>query len=355
MGIALLISVVFLACLAGWIAHAVEKSLRNRQPPREARKTVSTYQQPTEPLYSIQKSPPTEQDSVTPPQQTKVDQPVRLKVEPTGIESRFDDWQGAGTDKYPPDWKFRSSEVRKRDGNCCKVAGCPNIGLKHVHHLVSIRNGGNHALSNLITLCEFHHALMPEHLEAIGQNLENARFSVRRGHTRRNHVNLGFHRVRPSIVRRETASKNNILEMAQSFGCSCANPKCSRQDFECEHKKEMSDLRGGAQFDDAKKAVMCEWRLICQHCGCAKYFQGGILEEIGLILERTFPNDLATNLKLKQYEDSWLEDFDSVEASSCPRNVGDCLGHLIWKRNRNDGSYFLGCSEHFKTGCKGRC
>jgi 5-methylcytosine-specific restriction endonuclease McrA len=354
MGIALLIFVVVLACLAGWIAHAIEKSLRNRQPPCEERKPVSTYQQPTETRYSLQKSSPIEQDSVTPRQQTKIDQPSRLKIEPTGVESRFDDWQGTGEEKYPPDWKFRSAAIRKRDGDRCQVAGCPSLGVKHVHHLDSIRNGGTHVLSNLITLCEFHHALMPDHLEAIGQNLENARFSVRLGHTRRNQVNLGFHSVRPSIVRRETASKNNILEMVQSFGCLCTNPKCSRQDFECEHIKEMSDLRGWAQFDDAKKAVMCEWRLICQHCGCAKYFQGGILEEIGLILESTFPNHLPTNLKLKQYEDSWLEDFDSIEASGCPRSVSDCLGHLIWKRNRNDGSCFLRCSEHFKTGCKGR-
>ncbi len=347
MGIALLISVVVLACLAGWIAHAVEKSLRNRQLPREARKPVSTYQQPTETVYSIQKSSPVEQDSVTPPQQTKVVQPSRLKIEPTGIESRFDDWQGAGEEKYPPDWKFRSAETRKRDGDSCQVAGCPSFGLKHVHHLDSIKNGGSHVLSNLITLCEFHHALMPDHLEAIGESLENNRFSVVPAFIRHNSVSPGYHIVKAHIQRRRKASQQDIQLMLRSFECSCLN--CHNDGFECSAREKGA----WAEFSQNGNSISCDWRLVCQQNGCghAWYFQGGLHEEVSLVLARRVFRR-SSHPKLAEYENAWLEDFDFIEAPACRR--ADCLGHLLWRRNRNDGSHFLGCSEYFETGCKGR-
>lgn len=215
------------------------------------------------------------------------------------------------------------------------MAGCPNIGLKHVHHLDSISNGGNHVLSNLITLCEFHHALMPNHLEAIGENLESARFSVRRRHTRRNQVNPGFHSVRPTVVSHAPASKQDIQMLVQSHRWPC--PKCHNHDFECNERQRYA----WAQFNSVGKPVDYEWRLVCQHCGIALYFQGGLLEEIGLILGRTFRQ--PSNPKLTNYEDLWLEELQSIEAPACSRP--DCLGHLVWRFNRSDKSLFQGCTE----------
>jgi hypothetical protein len=344
MGILLLLSVAALACLAGWIAHSVEKWVRNRPSPRQLSKPAPRYQQPTAVPYLMPKPSLAEQAPVIPPPPANVDQPSSPRFEPTGIEARFDGWQGTGADKYPPDWRFRSAEIRRRDGDRCQIAGCPSIGSKHVHHLEAIKNGGNHALSNLITLCEFHHALMPDHLEAIGESLENSRFSIRRSHNRRNQVNPGFHGVKPTVVRRSTAHKQDIQLVVQSFGWSC--PKCCHHDFDCDDRQRY----GWAQFNSAGKPVSCEWRLICQHCGCAWYFQGGLLEEVGLILGRVFRH--PSNPKLTHNEDSWLEDLQFIEAASCPR--ADCLGHLIWKQNTQDGSYFRGCSEWHKTRCTGK-
>ncbi|MCB1275730.1 HNH endonuclease [Prosthecobacter sp.] len=337
MGIVLLVSAAALACLAGWITHAIEKRLRSRPSPREEKKLALSNQPPVNAPFAVKRSSPTEKTDVA-PQPERIIQPSIPTIEPQGIETRFDYWQGTGTDKYPPDWKFRSAEVRKRDGDRCQVAGCPNLDSKHVHHLDAIKNGGSHVLSNLITLCAFHHALMPDHLEAIGENNPSERFSVRQRHTRRNQVNPGFHRVRPTVVRYVTASKEDILLAVRSFGWSC--PNCHRLGFECEGRQQPD----WARFNSAGKPIDCEWRLVCQQngCGYAWYFQGGLLEEVGLTLARRVFLQ-TSNPKLRQYEDSWLEDFQFIEAPACPRT--DCLGHLVWRFNRNDGSLFQGCTE----------
>jgi len=63
---------------------------------------------------------------------------------------------------YPPDWKYRVLLVLDRDSHTCTECGWPN-GVKrkvrqlHVHHVKSHSRGGNHALSNLVTLCDICH------------------------------------------------------------------------------------------------------------------------------------------------------------------------------------------------------
>jgi hypothetical protein len=350
MGIVLLILVVALACFAGWLAHIIEKWLQNRPRDDDRSKVSQQLWQPSS-QTNYHASPRSSHDvsahekANTPKPQLETvppseDYPAHLsspQYQPAGVEARFENWQGTGIDKYPPDWKFRSAEVRKRDGDRCQVAGCPNIGLRHVHHLDSIKNGGNHALSNLITLCEFHHALMPDHLEAIGQNLEDSRFSVRRKGIRSNPVNPGFHNVKAGIVRRQPASKQEIIQLLSASQRSWSCPHCDCHDLVCDEKQGPD----WARFNRLGKAIDCKWRLICQECGCAWYFQGGLLEEIGLILGRLLY--LRSNPKLTQYEESWLEELQFIEATACPRT--DCLGHLVWRFNKNDGSLFQGCTE----------
>jgi 5-methylcytosine-specific restriction endonuclease McrA len=65
---------------------------------------------------------------------------------------------------YPPDWKYRVMTVLERDGHTCTKCGWPN-GVKrkvrqlHVHHVQSHSRGGNHAISNLVTLCDICHGM----------------------------------------------------------------------------------------------------------------------------------------------------------------------------------------------------
>src|SRR5207249_9025812 len=63
---------------------------------------------------------------------------------------------------YPPDWKYRVMVVLERDGHTCTQCGWPD-GVKrkvrklHVHHVERHSRGGDHALSNLVTLCDICH------------------------------------------------------------------------------------------------------------------------------------------------------------------------------------------------------
>jgi hypothetical protein len=74
---------------------------------------------------------------------------------------------------YPPDWEQRKKEVTKRDRRKCRynLPECQNLPL-HVHHKKRIAHGGNHALSNLETLCERHHAGQPGH-GFLGRQMDN--------------------------------------------------------------------------------------------------------------------------------------------------------------------------------------
>lgn len=59
---------------------------------------------------------------------------------------------------YPPDWSERRAAVLDRDGHRCRQCGKGYVRRAlerrlHIHHVVPLGRGGNHALSNLITLC----------------------------------------------------------------------------------------------------------------------------------------------------------------------------------------------------------
>jgi len=242
MGLVLIIFIAAIACLAGWIAHVIEKWLRRRPISREEiERSPCPPSQPTSVHRSKSRLRFSETDSLSITVRIEAPQPLHAEPPPiiphqiTGIEAKFEEWRGEGADKYPPDWKYRAATVRQRDGDRCRVAGCPSIGLKHVHHLRAISNGGSHALSNLITLCEFHHALMPDHLEAIGENLKSDRFGVRREHIRRNQVRNGYHSVKPTITRYKLADSLAIQDMIAIQRCMC--PACKTNTFECEPRQ----------------------------------------------------------------------------------------------------------------------
>jgi len=350
MALVLIISIAVVACLAGWIAHIIEKWLRPQSISREKIKRspsplrTTTVRRSKSCLRFSEIESPVSIEQIESPHALRSQQPSITSFQTTGIEARFEQWLGEGANKYPPDWKYRSAEVRQRDGDRCRVSGCPSIGSKHVHHLRAISNGGSHALSNLITLCEFHHALMPDHLEAIGENIKSDRFGVRRGHTRRNQAQPGFHFVKPAITRYKLANSLAIQEMISFQQCLCL--ACNADTFECEPRQ----MKGWPVLDKAGKAVSFEWRLICQNCGMVLYLPQGLNEELGLVLAHGFRQITVSQLTV--YEQDWLRDLPFMEAKPCPRH--DCLGHLIPKENRRDHSIFQGCSMWDQTGCRGR-
>ena len=65
---------------------------------------------------------------------------------------------------YPPDWLERRERTRKRYDYTCQVCGRrENFWNLHVHHIIPLSQGGNHALENLTLLCKKCHGKQPGH------------------------------------------------------------------------------------------------------------------------------------------------------------------------------------------------
>lgn len=90
----------------------------------------------------------------------------------------FNNWPG-----YPPFWQYLREVVMARDNNRCQVTGCPSRLSLHIHHKMPVSKGGEHIPSNLVSLCDFHHALEPtEGHERTWSNVETKFFTLVREH-----------------------------------------------------------------------------------------------------------------------------------------------------------------------------
>jgi hypothetical protein len=52
--------------------------------------------------------------------------------------------------------------LNARDRGCCRFPGCPNTRYLDGHHIQHWAHGGETKLSNLISLCKFHHRQVHE-------------------------------------------------------------------------------------------------------------------------------------------------------------------------------------------------
>jgi len=77
--------------------------------------------------------------------------------------------------RNPPDWKERRLVVFERDAHRCRRCGrVVRLDRCHIHHVQRRSDGGDHSLTNLVTLCRDCHSLMESHETLKGM----ARFRV---------------------------------------------------------------------------------------------------------------------------------------------------------------------------------
>lgn len=129
----------------------------------------------------------------------------------------FVHWPG-----YPPFWKSLREDALRRDGYKCQINGCPSRLSLHVHHIKAISNGGAHVRSNLVSLCELHHALQPEDgHKLIWEDIKNEFFTYVRNHQRMNRTGSGYHDVKPHLRRLKLIDIDEIKDICKYHSLSC--------------------------------------------------------------------------------------------------------------------------------------
>lgn len=129
----------------------------------------------------------------------------------------FDHWPG-----YPPFWKYLRSVVISRDSNRCQVTGCPSRLELHVHHMRPVADGGPHSPDNLVSLCDFHHALEPERgHERIWGNIKTRYFTLVCAHDRNSRASGESHRVTAHLRRLQLITLDELRELTKTYGFCC--------------------------------------------------------------------------------------------------------------------------------------
>lgn len=132
----------------------------------------------------------------------------------------FNHWPG-----YPPFWKYLRSVVLSRDSNRCQVTGCPSRLELHVHHKRPVSEGGAHSPDNLVSLCDFHHALEPEKgHERIWGEIKTRYFTLVCAHERANRSGDSTFEVKAHLRRLQLVSIQDLRALQDTYRYCC--PSC---------------------------------------------------------------------------------------------------------------------------------
>jgi RNase P subunit RPR2 len=267
----------------------------------------------------------------------------------------FNNWPG-----YPPFWGYLRDVVIARDGNRCQVTGCPSRLSLHVHHRLPVSQGGEHTPMNLVSLCDFHHALEPDDgHERIWGNVKTKYFTLVREHVRHNRNNGGFHEVSSHLRRLELISLNELKSLHNMYGYSCSNCKSLGIKF--------------TLYSDKNKLTV-----ICYDCGTGWEGPQQLTEEVGPKLAEVlaptknigiwkprwdmlenrkaaaFKSFTSNPLKMKeQQKRGRVSAADTSSVTRCCPRCGSPM-RLVKPRPGQHWEEFWGCSKYRITGCRGR-
>ncbi|GAX59901.1 endonuclease [Candidatus Scalindua japonica] len=65
---------------------------------------------------------------------------------------------------YGIDWDLLRDQILQRDNFECQEQDGYCNGSLQAHHIIPLSNGGTNTLTNLITLCKYHHSLKHDHM-----------------------------------------------------------------------------------------------------------------------------------------------------------------------------------------------
>jgi hypothetical protein len=263
----------------------------------------------------------------------------------------FSHWPG-----YPPFWDYLRQVVFESDHNQCQVTGCPSRLSLHAHHIRPVSCGGEHSPANLVSLCEFHHALEPEKgHERVWGAIKTSFFTLVCEHERSNRVASGTHSVRAHLRRLQLISSQELRQLFETYGFVC--PKC-----------------GSSKIKVTVYSQTNRIGILCKDCG-------NEVEGPQELTEETGPK-LAELLRVKRNAGRWKARWDMLSQRTSS-DWGDWKSHsakrnrknyrktkqaeaarplcplcgarmrLIKPASRDRWKAFWGCANFKVTGCKG--
>jgi ssDNA-binding Zn-finger/Zn-ribbon topoisomerase 1 len=263
----------------------------------------------------------------------------------------FNHWPG-----YPPFWKYLRAVVIAKDNSRCQVTGCPSRLELHVHHMKPVADGGTHAPSNLVSLCDFHHALEPEKgHERIWGDIKTRYFTLVCGHERSNRASLGTHIVRPHLRRLQLVTPGELSELKVAYGLSC--PNCRSPDLHIDIAPDRNVVRvsclvckksteGAQQLTEETGPLLAEILFVAKNKGRWKA-RWDMLAERRAATWGVWTGD-TVSARRRQHREN-VEAFES--APTCSK-CGSAM-RLVKPKPTDSWKPFWGCRQYSVTGCKG--
>jgi transcription elongation factor Elf1 len=246
--------------------------------------------------------------------------------------------------------------VLSRDGHRCQVTGCPSRLELHIHHKNPVAKGGAHAPENLISLCDFHHALEPDSgHERIWAEIKTRYFTLVPHHTRSNRANAGIHEVKTHLRRLKLVSESDLKSIFNIYGLSCPHCRSDKLNIFVHEQENIvqaacaeceKSLEGPQELAEETGPRLAE-RLRVTRC------QGQWIPRWDMLSERKKMawGDWKGAKASKQRKD--YEQRKQIENTkpTCPKCGGPM--RLIHPIAGQSWSPFWGCTQFRVTGCKG--
>ena len=263
----------------------------------------------------------------------------------------FDHWPG-----YPPYWEYLRQVAFERDAHRCQVSGCPSRLELHAHHMKPVANGGAHSPSNLVSLCQFHHALEPEHgHEMIWSEIRTLYFTLVRTHKRANSARAGKHIVKAHLRRLQLVTLSELRDIAAFYGLQC--PECGNDKIyyqvikdrnlvriECSHCRKQTE--GVQQLTEETGPRLAELLVVGRNKGRWRA-RWDMLDERN---RAPWPSLSSTAIAVRRDRQRRAEREEGA-TPACPL-CGSAM-RIIRPKPTDPWSAFWGCSKYPATGCRG--
>jgi len=264
----------------------------------------------------------------------------------------FNHWPG-----YPPFWKYLRSVVIGRDSNRCQVTGCPSRLELHVHHMRPVAEGGSHTPDNLVSLCDFHHALEPNKgHERIWGDVKTRYFTLVCSHERSNRTTHGTHSVRAHLRRLQLVTIDDLRDLTKTYRFCC--PTCGetkikftlfthRNIVRVECPTCNNSVEGAQQLAEETGPMLAEILNVLRNKGTWK-------ARWDMLAERKSDRWGVWSAKMVSAKrKTHKEEVAIIKSAPSCRICGSPM-KLVKPRSTDNWKPFWGCTKYRVTGCKGK-